>query len=556
MKKLLALLMSVAMLLSVAACGGGSDEGETGGEGTPSAEGDASGTTGEKVSVSVAKEYDVISLSSILATDGVSFEVIHATVDGLMAIAGDGSVVPAIAESYELSEDGLVYTFKLREDANWDNDTPVTAHDFVFAWQSAITNPEAEYAYLFTTGNASLLNADAIHSGDMDKSELGVKAIDDKTLEITLTQKTPYFLSLVAFPVFFPVNEEFYTAQGDQYAMSPENLLANGAYKIVSREVGTKLVLEKNAKYYDADAVKIDELIFNIVPEVASSVTAYVGGDVDYTKISSTLIDGYKDDPGFTEVLGGYLWYLQPNFNTEIGANLNFRMALAYAVNKTDLTENILKDGSVPGHGFTPYALATGPDGVEFRETAGEYNNYDEAMAQEYFAKALEELGTDSITIELLYENADPAKTAAEYLQYNLQSALPGLTIEMNMQPKESRLDLQRKGEFEMVLTRWGPDYADPTTYLNLMMTGNSYNYGNYSGEAYDAKMIEAGQNPDYEARWAQLVEAEAILMEDMPIISVFQTGGASLINPAVTGIEDHSVGVPFIYKNVQVNAG
>ncbi len=550
MKRLLALLMSVAMLLSFAACGGSEEAGE---EGTPAAEGDAA--TGEKVSVSIAKEYDAITLDSVVATDGVSFEMIHAMTEGLMATDADGNIIPAIAESHTVSEDGLVYTFNLR-DAVWSNDVPVTAHDFVFAWRSAIVNPDAEYAYLFTTGNASVLNADEIHAGDMENTELGIVAIDDKTLEVTLSQKTPYFLSMMAFPVFFPVNEEFYTAQGADYAMTPEALLANGPYKLVTREVGTKLAFEKNEKYYAADEIMVDELIFNIIPEVSASVTAYEGDAVDFTRVSSSLIDGYKDDEGFTQILEGYLWYLQPNFENEIGANENFRMALAYAVNKQDLVDNILKDGSIPGHGFAPTSLATGPDGKDFRETAGEYNMFDEAKAQEYFAKALEELGTDSITIELLYENADPAKTAAEYIQSNLQSVLPELTIEMNMQPKESRLDLQRNSEFEMVLTRWGPDYADPTTYLNLMMTGNSYNYGHYSSEEYDAKMMEAGTNPDDAARWAQLVEAEAILMEDMPIISVFQVGGASLIDPDVTGLETHAIGVPFVYRNLQVNAG
>ncbi len=534
MKKFLTLLLATIMVISMISCGGQS-----------------SGSS-DLASVSIAKENDVISLNSIIATDGMSFEMIHATVDGLMDVDGDGNIVYALAESHTESADGLVYTFTLR-DAVWSNDTPVTAHDFVFAWRTAITTAEAEYNYLFTTGTANILNADEVFSGAIDKSNLGIKAIDDKTLEITLTQKTPYFLSMMSFPVFYPVNEAFYIEQGDDYAMTPEALLANGPYKLVTREVGTKLVFAKNEKYWDVANVHLDELVVNITPEVASSVTAYVGGAVDFTKVSSSLIDGYTDDPGFTQVLEGYLWYLQPDMNDEYLSNKNLRLALAYAVNKVDLVENILKDGSVVGNGFVPTDLSTGPDGKDFRVTAGEYVSYNEEMAVEYFNAALAELGTDEITITLLYENADPAKTAAEYLQSNLQSTLPGLTIEMDMQTKEARLQLQRQHDFQMVLTRWGPDYADPTTYLNLMTTGNSYNYGLYTNPVYDAKMAEAGSNPDMSARWSQLLEAEQILMNDMPIISVFQVGGASLINPDVSGIETHAVGVPYIYKNITV---
>ena len=533
MKKFLTTLMLVAMVAMLAACG-------------------QSGGGGDKVSVSIAKENDVISMNSMYATDGFSFEMIHACIDGLMDVDGEGNVVNAIAESQEISEDGLVYTFKLR-DAVWSNDKPVTANDFVYAWQSAITSPEAEYAYLFTAGNASVLNADAVMAGEMDKTQLGVKAIDEKTLEVTLSQKTPYFLSMMAFPVFFPVNEEFATEQGASYAMAPESLLANGPYKLVSREVGTKLVFEKNEKYWDVANVAVDELIFNITPEVSASVTAFEGGTLDFTKVSSSLIDGYKENAGFTEVLEGYLWYLQPNLDNANLANKNLRLALAYALDKQDLVDNILKDGSVVGNGFVPTTLATGPDGKDFRATAGEFLVPDATKAQEYFKKAQEELGKSEITITMLYENSDPAKTAAEYIQSNLQTALPGLIVNMDMQTKEARIELQKQHDFEVCLTRWGPDYADPTTYLNLMITGNSYNYGNYSNPAYDEKMKEAGLNPDAAARWTQLLEAEKILMEDAPVISVFQVGGASLINPSVTGIEAHAVGVPYVYKNIKV---
>lgn len=535
MKKMFLKVLSMAMMVSLVGCGS-------------AAESDSSTFT-------IARENDVISMNSMYATDGMSFEVINAIQDGLMDADAEDNLMYAIAESHEVSEDGLVYTFALKEDAQWSNGTAVTANDFVYSWSTAATDPDAEYAYLFTKDGAAIAGGDEVVYEGGDVEQLGVVALDDYTLEVTLSQPTPFFLSLMTFPVFFPVNEEFAVAQEGTYGLLPENLLSNGPFVLDTWQKGTKLELSKNETYYDADAVSIEKLVFNITPEISSSVTAFEAGSVDFTKISSDLIDKYKDSEAFDTVLEGYLWYLQPNLDVDFLANTNLRMALAYAVDKTDLVENVLKDGSIEGAGFVPKALGAGPNGDDFRVTAGTYNEQNVETAQEYFALALEELGVESISIELLYENADPAKSAAEYLQSQLQTALPGLEIVMDMQIKENRIERAKAGDFQMQLTRWGPDYADPTTYLNLMISNNSYNYGNYSNEAYDALMSEAGTTGDLVARWEILLEAEALLMEDMPVISLFQVGGASLINPAVSGIETHAVSVPYVHKNVKKSA-
>ncbi len=532
MKKLLtAILVGSLVASSLVGCGSGTTSADAG------------------VTVTFAKENDVISMNSMYATDGTSFEGIHATVDGLMDQDENGNIVNSLAESYTMSEDGLVYTFVIREDANWDNGTPVTANDFVYAWTSAATSAEAEYAYLYTKDGAAIAGADEVVYEGADVSGFGVVALDDKTLQVTLSQPTPYFLSLMTFPVFFPVNEAFAKEQGDAYGLMPENLLACGPYKLAKWEKGTKMVFEKNETYYDADVVGVDTLVFTITPEVSTSVTAFEGGSVDFTKLSSDLIDKYATDEQFDTVLEGYLWYLQPNLNDANLSNKNLRLALAYALDKEDLVSNVLKDGSVVGQGFVPTLLATGPDGVDFRATAGDYLVPSTTTAQEYFAKALQELGKDEITIALMYENADPAKSAAEYLQANLEQNLPGLTVELDMQIKENRIELQKDRAFEVALTRWGPDYADPTTYLNLMLTGNAYNYGDYSSAAFDGAMDKAATAATPQERWDALVAAEAILMEDVPVMAVFQVGGASLIADGLTGLHTHAVGVPYIYK-------
>lgn len=535
MKKFLSLACCSVMAFSLAGCSGsGGDSSQTGNF------------------VNLAKENDVISMDSRYATDGMSFEMLAATIEGLETMDADGNIVPALAESYDISEDELTYTFHLR-DAVWSNDTPVTAQDFEYAWNATIKNPKAEYAYLFGSDGACIKNADEILAGD-DSLNLAVKAIDEKTFEVQLSKKCPYFLSLMTFPVFYPVNEQFATEQGDQYALTPDNLIANGPYKLVSWSKGNKLVLEKNESYWDADNVKVDGINVNIVPEASTSALDFESGNTDFTKLNSTLVDKYKDNDAYTTVLEGYLWYLQYNYDNEYLKNENLRKAISTVIDREDLVENVLKDGSVVCGGFVPEALSTGPDGKDYRESAPEYFNVfaEDGLkaAQEYWDKAKEELGVDSISLSLLYEPSDPSKPAAEFIQSEIQK-LDGITVEMVSQEKENRIEKQKAGDFDMVLTRWGPDYADPTTYLNLMLTGNAYNYGNYSNEEYDAKMSEAANASSDEERWQKLQEAEAILMEDVPVVGVFQVGGASLINKNVTGIENHAVGVPYIYKNL-----
>ncbi|WP_455540128.1 peptide ABC transporter substrate-binding protein [Terrisporobacter sp.] len=534
-KKILVCLCSSLMAFSLVACSGSNDSASDG------------------KTVTLAKELDIISMNSSYATDGSSLEAIHATIDGLLTVDADGNLIPALAkEKAKVSKDGLTYTYELR-DAKWDNGTPVTAKDFVYAWQRTASSADAEYNYLYGEDGACVKNAEDVISGKKKPSELGVKAVNDTTLEITLSKPCAYFESLMSFPVFYPINQEFAEEKGDQFALTPENMLACGAYKMTSWETGSKYVLEKNESYYDADKVKVDKLVFNIVKDLSSSALAFESGDVDFTKLNKDLVDKYKGSDEYAEVLEGYLWYFQYNFANKYLKNANIRKAISLAIDKEDLVNNVLKDGSIVAKGFVPTKLATGADGKDYRDTADSYMDTNIDEAKKAWKAGLKELGVDSISVNMLFDNADPAKSAAEYLQSHLQSTLDGLKIEMVAQEKNNRIEMQKSRDFDISLTRWGPDYADPTTYLFLMNTGNSYNYGDYTSKDYDKKMKEAADAQNSETRWELLKEAESIAMNDYAITPIFQVGGASLINKKVKGIETHAVGVPFIYKNVEI---
>lgn len=561
MKKFLTVLTAGTMALSLAACSSSSSSSSTGSgqsaaSSTASSAAASATNTGTGKRVTLAKENDVISMDTSYATDGMSFEMIAATIEGLETMDKDGNPVPAIAESYDVSDDELTYTFHLR-DANWDNGTPVTANDFVFAWEETVHNPAAEYSYLFTQDGACVEGANDIVYNEKTDGKLSIKAVDDKTFEVKLSKKCPYFVSLMTFPVFYPINEEFFKEQGDNYALTADGLLANGPYKLTDWTKGASLTLDKNDAYWDKDNVKVDGIDVKIVPEASTSALDFESGNTDFTKLNSTLVDKYKDNEAYTSYLEGYLWYLQYNYANEYLANANIRKAIGTIIDRENLVENVLKDGSIAIGGFVPQDFAAGPDGKDYTEGAKKFYSEvgDDAVkaATKFWEDGLKELGKEGqpVTLRLLYEPADPAKPAAEFIQSELQK-LPGLTIEMVSQEKENRIELQKQRDFDIVLTRWGPDYADPTTYLNLMITGNSYNYGDYTNSNYDQMMEDAANAATPEERWTKLHEAEELLMEDSPVVGIFQVGGASLVNPKVTGIESHSFGVPYIYKNLE----
>ena len=531
------LMIFVFSIVTLAACSGDSE-------------------SSEKI-LKVAKDTELASMDQHIATDGLSFEVIAATIEGLYTLDADGNAIPAIAKSYDVSEDGLVYTFHLREDAKWSNGEPVTANDFVYAWRRLVDpNTASEYAFIMDV--AGVKNAASVNAGEASLEELGVKAVDDSTLEVTLALPVPYFLQLMTFPSFFPMNEAFVTEKGADYAQSPDGLLANGPFKMTEWTQGHSFKVEKNDSYYDKDNVNIDGIEYKIMKDSQTAALEFESGNLDVVRLAGEIVDLYKENEAFTLIHEGYLWYIAPNEQVEELQNVNLRQALGRAVNKEQLTETVLNDGSTVANFIVPVTLATGPDGKDFRETSpNDYMTYDVEVAQEYWEKAKQELGIETLTLELLFEDTDSMKKCAEFIQSELQTNLPGLTIELKSQPKKNRLELMRAGDYQLGITRWGPDYADPTTYLDMFITGGSNNYPNYSSEEYDTLMNSIGKGDlvyDIEARWEAMKEAEQLLIaEDAAALPMYQQGNTYLIDQQVKGIETHSVGVPFIYKNVTI---
>ena len=545
MKKFVALLLTAALLLSVVSFA--------------SAEGNVLG---------VMLGTNVMSLDTNLATDGDSFEVIADCIDGLMQMDKDGAAVPAIAESYDLSEDGLTYTFHLR-DAKWSNGAAVTANDFVFAWRR-IAKEAGEYAYMLDEiGN--IKGAAEIISGKTDDlTTLAVSAPDEKTLVVELTVPVSFFPSLMYFPTFYPINEEFYNSLADgTYGTSPETFLSNGAFILESYTPGTaNLTVKKNPDYWDADRVKLDGITYQVVGSSDNALTAFRNKTLDVVMISGNQVDAAKKDASLAENLkvtgAGYMWYLsfsQTEKNAQGGmlANANLRLAISNAIDRDNLVDNYVMDGSLATYtAVPPQFAASSTTGEDFSADQGafaDYVGYNPEKAAEYFEAAKAELGKDSFSFTMIYGNneGDEVQKVAQAIKEDVEAALPGVEINLQSMTKAERLDKMQNDNYDIALTRWGPDYADPMTYLGMWITNNSNNYGFWSNAEYDQLIADCTTGAyitDYDARWDAMLKAEALVMQEAVIAPLYTKANANLITAGVEGIDFHPVALNRVYKD------
>lgn len=560
-KTVLAVLLAAAMMVGLVGCGGSGDANNSQ---QSSASGQNDNQTGGQVvaaggsDLNIMLETPVESLDPQQATDGTSFEVIACFTDGLMQMDENGAAVNALAESYEISEDGKTYTFHIRQDANWSNGVPVTAADFVFAWQRAVDPAVAsEYSYMLSD-IGQVVNAAEIIAGEKDKSELGVTAVDEKTLEVKLNVPVSYFLSLMYFPTYYPVNEEFFNSCGDVFATSPATVLSNGAFIMDSYEpAATAFHLTKNPDYYDAARVQLAGLNYQVIQDSQQALMSYQTGELDTTLVNGEQVDQVRDDPEFLSIGAGYLWYVSPNMGSvpEL-ANENIRMAMTMAIDRDAITNDVLKDGSKATYTAVPMDFAAGPDGSDYAGDQSRYSDvcaYDTEQAAEYWATGLEELGVSALSFDMVVDADDAPQKVAQVLKEQWETTLPGLTVTLKVEPKKQRVEDMQNGNFELGLTRWGPDYADPMTYLGMWITDNNNNYGLWSNAEYDAIIAECTTGAlctDPEGRWERMYDAEKLVMDEAVIYPLYTQCNAEMMSSNVTGVEFHPVAINRVYKN------
>ncbi|UJL46126.1 peptide ABC transporter substrate-binding protein [Virgibacillus sp. NKC19-16] len=555
------LLLALVLVLSaiLVACGTFEEEGESEGAGDTGSEETTEGeSSGEGEQVLNFINADTIPTMDVAqATDEFAFQFLGATKEGLYRLDENAEPVEGIATDHEVSEDGLTWTFNLREDATWSNGDPVTAHDFVYSWQRSV-DPDTASEYGPYMMGGVIKNAEAVNTGDVPVEDLGVTAEDDYTLVVELETPTPYFESLTTFGTFLPLNQDFVEEQGDSYATSSDALLSNGPFVLEDWEsTSSSWSLTKNEDYWDAETVQLDAMNYEVVKDPQTQVDLYESGEIDRANISSDLVDQYQSHEDYQVTPETGVFYIKMNQSREELANVNIRKAISKAFNKQDLVDVVLNNGSLVANGLVPAEFVNTPDGTDFREASGDLVTYDPEEAKALWETGLEELGTDSIELELLASDSETSTIMNEYIVNQLETNLPGLTVNLRTVPFEQQIDADTNMDYDLQVQGWGPDYLDPSTFLGLWVTESGNNKMDYSNEEYDALMEEAQTElaQDPEARYENFLEAEQILFEDAAIAPIYQSSMAQLVSPKIEGVFVNPFGAKYEYKWASVGS-
>jgi oligopeptide transport system substrate-binding protein len=491
-----------------------------------SQQGDGAGT------ISVNLEDTIRDLDSTTTTDEVSSNVLVNVIEGLYRLDENARPVPGQAEKVDISEDGLTYTFTLRDGIKWSNGEPVTSQDFKYAWLRVL-NPDtaSQYAYIIST---FVEGAAEYNEGNSEPENVAIEAPDDKTLEVKLVSPAPYWLGLTAFITYLPQNQKFVEEQGEQYAQSADALIYNGPYILTEFNPTQGATMVKNADYWDKDNVDIEKAEGEIVKEVDTAVNLHDAGDLDITEISAEYVDEYKDSPDFQQATEFASFYLAFNEELDIFQNANIRKAFQIGYDRAALCYKITNDGNVPATGLVPDGIA-GPGDQTFREAEGPtVPEYNPEEAKRLYEQGLEELGGEAPTVELLSYDDSTARDTATFLQSQFEDNL-GAKIDVKVQPFDRKLELESNGEFQLSYQGWGADYNDPMTFLDLWTTDSPFNTGGYSNERYDQLITQAKAEVDEDKRMQQLEEAEKILVEeDAGVAPMFFEGTSRLIEPFI----------------------
>lgn len=494
--------------------------------------------------LSIATNGELSTLDSALYNDVPTSDMIGQINEGLYRVTSGSEVEAGQAETIDISDDGLVYTFTLRDGLTWSNGDPVTAHDFVYTYQRLVDPNSGSVA---ATTVEVFKNAAAIRNGEMDLEELGVKALDDQTLEITLEYPAPYLPKLLTGSRFLPVNQNFVEEVGSNYGTSSDNLVSNGPFTLENWN-GTNLEwnLVKNPNYWDADNVYLEDVLVQVVKETGTGADLFDAEQLDYAVLTDDFVQQYDGSEFFHSVPKATVGYLSFNTKRDSTANANIRRAIAQAFDKELYANSVIQDGSTPLNGLVPVGFDVNEEGVDFRDAQGDILVYDVEQAQADWQAGLDELGVDSLELELLTSDVELSGRTAEYLQAQLQENLPGLTLTIRSVPLQNRIEFQRNLEFDIFYGTWAPDYQDAINFIEQYRTDGGINFADYSNEEYDA-LVEAAQveyATDPEQRREALLEAELIgVAQDAVTAPIYQASSSYLLSPRVQNFEVYPFG-------------
>lgn len=485
------------------------------------------------------------------ATDG--HQVIQTVFEGLCRVDDKAQPLPGVAEKWDISDDKLTYTFHLR-DSKWSDGQPVTAQDFEYAWKRAIDPATAaEYAYQLYY----VKNAEKINKGEAKPEELGVKAIDDKTLEVTLESETPYFLQLMAFPIYFPVRKDIVEKDPEGWALNMDTYIGNGPFKAVEWSHDDVLKTVKNENYYDADKVKLEGVNYVMINEASTSFSAFQSGEIDFMEnVPPEQIEilQKENNPDFKiyPFLGDYFYCF--NVNAKPVDDPKVRRALTYAIDRQAIIDNVTKAGQAPAKGFTPTGIYLSDGKTDFQQSVGDYGMPSDLSKVDEAKKLLAEAGYPDgkgfPTIEILYNTNEGHKAIAEAIQAMWKENL-GINVELRNEEWKVFQTSRNQKQYIVARHGWIGDYVDPMTFLDLWVTDGGNNDAGYSNPEYD-KLIAAAKHSSGPERDESMKKAEAILMEDLPVMPIYYYTNACMIRHTIKNAPKSMIG-PVDYREAYI---
>lgn len=492
------------------------------------------------------------------AKDSQTNTVLKFLYEGLVRIDADGKEQAGVAKDWTISEDGLKYVFNLNPDAKWSNGDAITAEDFVRSWERALkpetASPYAYQLYYIKGAEGYNLSKDETYKGTKvtDFSQVGVKATDEHTLEVTLENPTPYFLGLTAFYTYYPVHASADT--NDKFFTDYKNMIVNGPFVMDQYSKGQKIVVKKNDGYHAAADIKLAQIDMSLTNSSASELQAYKSGQLDYTgapngEIPSDQIPSVKaelpDEFKATGIASTY--YYQFNVNEAPFNNVKIRKAFAMAIQRQLIVDKVTQGGQIPAFGFVPPGIR-GENG-EFRdEHKDDYFTENVEEAKALLAEGMKEEGYTTLpAVTLIYNTSDGhakiALAVADMWKQNL-----GVDVKTENQEWGVFLENRQNQNFQVARAGWSADYNDPYNFLEMWTTGNTNNDSKFSNEQYDKDVKETVKSADPAARMAAFADAEKILIQDeMGVMPIYYYTNVSLTKPYLKGVQlDFSGAIDF----------
>ncbi|WP_020003760.1 peptide ABC transporter substrate-binding protein [Brachyspira innocens] len=492
----------------------------------------------EKSSISINLGPEPKTIDPTLNSLNMASCYIHHAFEGLTKIDSNNNVKAGMAESWNISDDGLTYTFNIRRNAKWSDGKPVTAKDFEYSWKRAVDpNTAAEYSYMMEV----VKNAKEINSGTMDYNNLAVKAVNDYTFQVELANPAAYFLEFIASTgVFFPVRKDIIEKYGDEWTLKPETYIGNGSYKMKERVPDEKIVFEINTNYYDKNEQTAKEINFVLMSDPNTAIAGIRGGTIDFSALEppSAEIETLKND-GYivgNNAIGTY--YIELNITNKAFEDKRVRQALSLAIDRNYIVSNVTKGGQVPAGAFVPTEVR----GLEttFRKENKEYidvNNY-EANVQKAKALMAEAGYPDGQNYPVIELKVSPGiyVLVGEALQ---QMWKENLNVNVSLVQEEFPITLQSllEKDYQMARMGWTGDYNDPMTMLDVMLSYGGVNHTGFNNQNYDSLILTAKESADNNVRMKSMAEAENILMEEMPIIPLYYRADSFIKNPKLKGV-------------------